>query len=42
VRSPGRRGLLGLGERMLRGTIADPADRRGRVEGEVPPPMDDD
>ncbi len=42
LRSPSRRGLLGLGERMLRGTIADPATRRGRAEGEPRPPMDDD
>jgi outer membrane protein assembly factor BamB len=42
VRSPGRRGLLGLGERMLRGTLRDPAAQRGRVEGEPPPQLDDD
>jgi hypothetical protein len=42
MRSPGRRGLLGLGERMLRGTLANPADRRARVEGEPQQPMDDD
>jgi hypothetical protein len=42
IRSPGRRGLLGLGERMLRGSISNPAERRDRLEGEAQPPMDDD
>jgi outer membrane protein assembly factor BamB len=43
VREIGRRGLLGLGEKMLRGAISDPAVRRPPAKGgEASPPMDDD
>ncbi|HEY3394108.1 MAG TPA: PQQ-binding-like beta-propeller repeat protein [Lacipirellulaceae bacterium] len=42
AREVGRRGLLGLGERMLRGAISDPAAERQRLIREVPPQKDDD
>jgi hypothetical protein len=42
VREVGRRGLLGLGERMIRGTISDPAAGRQRRNREVPQQKDDD
>jgi outer membrane protein assembly factor BamB len=42
VRQEGRRGLMGLGERMLRGTIPDPAAQRLRELREIPQQKDDD
>jgi outer membrane protein assembly factor BamB len=42
VREVGRRGLVGLGERMLRGTISDPAAQRRPQIREVPQQKDDD
>jgi hypothetical protein len=42
AREVGRRGLLGLGERMLRGAISDPAAQRQLQIREVPQQKDDD
>jgi hypothetical protein len=42
VREEGRRGLMGLGEKMLRGTISDPAAQRLRQLREIPQQKDDD